>query len=120
MAHRTHRPRNKMKTSNRGRKPGPFPAGWHYKEPMLHEQHIAFLRQKAQAKFRNEPWDLTIEEYFKLWTPELWVQRGRKATDLCMIRIDTNLAWRTDNVEIVERYYQLTVVQGKIPKRKQG
>jgi hypothetical protein len=109
-----------MKTSNRGRKPGPFPAGWHYKEPMLHEQHIAFLRQKAQAKFRNEPWDLTIEEYFKLWTPELWVQRGRKATDLCMIRIDTNLAWRTDNVEIVERYYQLTVVQGKIPRRKQG
>jgi hypothetical protein len=30
-----------------------------------HDQHWAYLRKKAQAKFRGEAWTLTIDEWFK-------------------------------------------------------
>lgn len=85
----------------------PFLKGRKYKDEMEHAKHWAFLRQRAQAKFRKEEWTLTIEEYFLLWTNDLWVQRGRQPEKLCMIRDDVEKPWSMDNCLIVSRYQQL-------------
>ena len=78
----------------------------HYQDPELHEQHIAFLRARCQAKFRKEGWDLTIEQFFELWKGS-WNKRGRSKESLVMARKDLTESWSWNNVEIITRYDQL-------------
>jgi hypothetical protein len=80
---------------------------WKYPEQTDHERHVAFLKARSQAAYRSEPWTLTIEEFFYLWPKESWRLRGRKPDELCMIRLDRELAWSIDNCMIVSRYAQL-------------
>jgi hypothetical protein len=94
-----------------GRNKGSAPWAWIHKDPFDHVRHNAWLKAKAQAAFRNEPWHLTIEDWFTIWTPELWQRRGRGTNDVCMVRIDTDLGFTVDNVKIVERYFQ--IIRGK-------
>lgn len=89
------------------RRPGPYLEGRKFQDLIDHERHIQYCRRKAQANFRNEGWDMTIEEYFELWTRELWPQRGRKRDDLVMIRRDVEKPWSRENCCIVTRYQQL-------------
>lgn len=77
-----------------------------YYDQDLHEKHIAFLRARAQANFRKEGWELTIEDYFELWSKD-WACRGRARNDLVLTRRDHKLSWTRDNVEVVTRYEQL-------------
>jgi hypothetical protein len=53
-----------------GRPSGPFINGRMYKDDIGHSKHWAFLRQRAQANYRNEGWEFTIEEYFNFWTDD--------------------------------------------------
>ena len=85
----------------------PFIQGRKYKNEIEHAKHWGYLRQKAQANFRKEGWDMTIEEYFDLWRDDLWVQRGRQPENLCMIREDVEKPWSKSNCLIVSRYQQL-------------
>jgi hypothetical protein len=101
-----------------GRPRGPFLPTRTYKDELDHQRHRAFLRQRAQANYRNEGWTITIEEYFILWRPELWTQRGRGRHDLCMIRPDVEKAWSLDNCQVVVRYQQLC--RGKQMKKIKG
>jgi hypothetical protein len=77
-----------------------------YHDQDRHEQHIAFLRARAQANFRKESWQLTIEDYFRLWSED-WYERGRARDSKVLARIDFEQGWTLDNVEITTRYEQL-------------
>jgi hypothetical protein len=77
-----------------------------YHDPLLHAQHIAFLRARAQARYRKEPWELSLDHYFALWQG-CWEQRGRSRNSLVLARIDLEGGWTIDNVEITTRYEQL-------------
>ena len=72
-------------------------------DPVTHDIYYAWLKHKAQARFRNEEHDLTWEEWQAIWTPDNWAQRGRRATDLCLSRIDHLGPWTASNVQLVER-----------------
>lgn len=72
------------------------------------EKRVAWLRMKAQAKYRKEEFNLTWEDFYTLWRDELWVQRGMESNQLAMTRIDHTGAWSVDNVKIVERYEHLS------------
>jgi hypothetical protein len=93
---------------------GPFMKGRKYQDEIQHKKHWGFLRQKAQAKFRGEGWDMTIDEFFEIWPDELWAKRGRSPDNYCMVRVDIEKPWSLDNCVIVIRYQQL--VRGKNPR----
>jgi hypothetical protein len=77
-----------------------------YYDQDLHEKHIAFLRARAQANFRKEGWDLTIDNYFDLWSTD-WNLRGRARNAKVLSRKDFEKGWTLENVEIITRYEQL-------------
>lgn len=81
-----------------------------YKDQFLHDCNLAFVRSRAQARFRNEPWDLTLEQYMVFWRDEdRWGQRGRKPHDLVLTRLDPDEAWDKDNCCIITRQQQLEI-----------
>jgi hypothetical protein len=81
-----------------------------YKDPIDRQKHYAFLKAKAQAKLRDEPFEITIEQYMTLWTHKLWKQRGRSSSSLSWTRIKPNLPWTISNVIIMSRSDQLRYV----------
>jgi hypothetical protein len=95
---------------------GPFIKGRMYKDDIGHSKHWAFLRQRAQANYRGEGGEFTIEEYFAFWPDDQWLCRGRAQQDLCMIRKDVERPWSKDNCVIIVRYQQL--VRNKKPRKQ--
>lgn len=93
---------------------GPFIAGRKFKDLIEHEKHLAFLKARAQANFRQEGWLMTLEEFFEIWRDDLWANRGRGADKYCMVRVDVEKPWAIDNCIIVLRYQQL--VRNKRPR----
>jgi len=82
----------------------PRPQCWKFSDPFDHVRHNAWLKMKSQADFRKEPWELSVEDFFKLWpTQEIWGQRGRASHNLCASRIDDEKPWSAENVELVTR-----------------
>ena len=73
-----------------------------YPTDKLRAMHRGYLVHRCQARFRNEPYDLTEQEYFDIWQAH-WAQRGRAKDQLTMTRIDESLGWSSDNVEIMTR-----------------
>lgn len=67
-----------------------------------HQMYTPWMMARAQANFRGEVWDLTFEEFFKLWDGH-WEQRGREVTDLCMSRKDWKKPWDKKNCVIITR-----------------
>ena len=61
-----------------------------------------FARQKAQAKYRGESWNIDWDQWWGLWEP-YWDLRGRTITDYCMRQIDPNGGWDMPNVEMCDR-----------------
>lgn len=72
--------------------------------PRIHDrlEKLAFSRQRAQARFKGEPWQLTFEEWWELWQPH-WHLRGNAPTSMNMIRRDTEKGWYWDNVQVTVR-----------------
>ena len=66
------------------------------------EQRVGWLRMKAQAKFRNEPFEITWEDYLKIWEGR-WHQRGSSRESYTLQRIDWKGGWTLNNVHIVSR-----------------
>ena len=86
----------------RGRNPDP--EAWQSGPcPIQHDKHYGYLKHKAQANYRGEAYSLSQEEWFELWTNELWLQRGRSADSLCLQQQNPKLGWHLNNVEIVPR-----------------
>lgn len=61
----------------------------------------------AQAKRRNEIYELSCEDWAALWFPDgtrdLWEKRGRETGDLVLARVDITGPWTRDNSRIVTR-----------------
>lgn len=91
--------------SSKGKARGPEPQRWCTgPDPVRHEQYTAFLKARAQARFRKEGWELTFEQFEFLWNQDAsWPQRGRGADDLLMTRRDFSKAWSFDNCYIMLR-----------------
>lgn len=70
-----------------------------------HSMYIPFLKMRAQAKFRNEPFELEFEEFYNLWNGS-WHKRGRGAEDLVCARIDWQIGWSLDNIYLITRAEQ--------------
>lgn len=91
---------------------------WMYKDPKVHKKHLPFLRARAQAHFRKEQWDLTMDDWCEIWTDEAWANRGRGSNQTALTRIDLNQGWTRDNVELLTRSQQLKRHPNKLRSRK--
>jgi hypothetical protein len=74
-----------------------------FERPIDREKHMGFLKNRVQSRFRKEPWDLTIEQYFLLWPDDLWQQRGRLGHQLVLTRSNIDLPWTLSNCVICTR-----------------
>ena len=80
-------------------RPGAWATG---PDPVKHEMYMPYLRAKAQAKFRNEPWNLLFDDYHQLWLGK-WDQRGQQGHQLCLTREDIDGAWTKSNCFLITR-----------------
>jgi len=85
---------------------GPRPHLRQYPDPLEHKMYYAFLRMRAQAKFRSEMFKLTFEDFQELWG-DRFEQRGRRAESLVLTKRDLAGIWERDNVHIINRQEQL-------------
>lgn len=75
-----------------------------YTDGFTNARRLAWLRSSAQARFRNEAWSLTFDEFCHFWSSEnLWARRGRSTQDLVLTRIDVSQGWTTANCVIITR-----------------
>jgi hypothetical protein len=81
---------------------GPRPHVWKVKGEIPHAQYLAWLKMKAQADFRGEPWQFAFEDFQQVWSA-FWNRRGRGSEDYCLTRTDIDLPWHVNNVECVPR-----------------
>lgn len=64
----------------------------------------AYACAKAQAKYRGEPWNFTMESWLKIWDDAgAWDSKGSNLGKLCMSRRDLTLPWEPANVDLVTR-----------------
>lgn len=69
------------------------------------QNRLSYCRMRAQAKYRGEAWDLTWDEYKEIWDGK-WHLRGTTKESYVLTKIDQELAWTVDNVEICPRLEQ--------------
>jgi len=65
--------------------------------------HYAYHKHKAQARYRKEEYNISLEEWMDLWTEDDWFRRGRSSDSICLIRTDDELPWSPDNVHLGTR-----------------
>ena len=68
----------------------------------LQRKRNIFHRQRAQAKYRGEVWNIDFEQWWGLWEP-YWDLRGRRPSDYCIRQLDNDFGWEMHNLEICER-----------------
>mgnify|MGYP003654018485 CR=1 FL=1 len=100
------------KTSNRGRpgRPrGQYPNNWCSGPDLVdHDKFIKWHKHRSQARFRQEPHEITFAEWLDIWRDPLdWFNRGTAVDAVCLVMLDYDLGWHKDNVEIVTRAEQL-------------
>lgn len=66
---------------------------------ILKEMRLAWNRMRAQAKYRNETWDIPWEMFLELWEGK-WHMRGTCKGSYALNRIDWDSAWSVSNVTI--------------------
>lgn len=58
--------------------------------------------QKANAKRRGIPWELTFEEWWDIWQQSgQWPNRGQDSSQFCMARKHDLGPYSVDNVKII-------------------
>jgi hypothetical protein len=91
---------NKVKGTRRRQTPETWISG---PDPIEHEKYYAWLKHRAQAKFRNEEHTLTWEDWQTLWPTDLFLKRGRGVDDLCVSIVNLEHGWHIWNVTICTR-----------------
>ena len=71
-------------------------------DPVKHARYPIWQQQRNQAQFRGEPWELDFATWYEIWDP-YWSVRGRNLGHYCMSRLDWDLGWSPDNVQIITR-----------------
>jgi hypothetical protein len=82
---------------------GPRPHVWRSGPDLEeHRKYRAFIQHRNQSQFRNEPWEITWEQYKELWR-DRWHQRGRTRDTYCLTRINYDLPWSVSNCDVITR-----------------
>jgi hypothetical protein len=71
-----------------------------HQDPVMHDKYYAYLKHRCQAKYRGERYQLTWQDWCKIWTPALWAKRGRKPRSVRLTQIDQTLGWSIKNCKI--------------------
>lgn len=89
-----------------GRRLGPYPHLWKSgPDEINHKLFTDCQRARAQAWYRGEEWFITEEEYIRIWRQDdRYLKKGRTIDSLCMSKIDYELPWHIDNVQIMSRH----------------
>lgn len=103
-AHNTNRYVGTARGPGRAADRAKWPTG---PDPLRRDKYYAWLKHRAQAKFRNEPHTLTWDFWESVWPDHVWLKRGRGADDLCLAREDFLDGWHDYNVDIVTRRISL-------------
>lgn len=98
----------------------PRPETRKYIDPYYHVRNVPYLRQKAQAIFRGEIWNITFLEWCSFWTEDLWNKRGKSSDNVCMTRIDYTKPWTADNVKVVTRNSQIKEALNQPGRKRRG
>ena len=98
---------------------GPRPHVWKVQGEIPHAQYLAWLKMKAQAAFRGEPWQFAFEEFQAAWG-DLWQLRGRGKDDYCLTRCDIQTPWALNNVECIPRIEHLRNGQKRKKEMRQN
>jgi len=61
-----------------------------------------FLMAKAQAKHRDELWELDFEDYWTFWNGYT-DRRGKKAEEYQLMRMDEKQPWHRNNCVLQQR-----------------
>jgi hypothetical protein len=70
-------------------------------DPWHRQLRYKFLRARAQAKFWNQEWQLTWDEYLEIMRSN--TNHGRDMDNINLCRKDTDGAWSRDNCELIPR-----------------
>ena len=82
------------------RQRGPRPHIWKYgPDPARKRLHLAFMRSKAQAKFRSETWAMDFYDFEKRWAGR-YAETGIASSSPIMARRDPMGPWSLDNTEL--------------------
>lgn len=100
-------PKNSFSKLGRPRKI--FPDNWCTgPDPLRHEMYYAWQKHRSQANYRKEPYDLSWEDWEKIWqNTTLFLNRGRKPDDMTLTREDPDGAWTLSNCIVITRLEQL-------------
>lgn len=93
-------------------------------DPVEHDKYYAWLKHRSQARFRGEEYNLTWQDWSRLWGLDKWLSRGRSSECYTMYRLNSTVPWHKDNVVIClvrdkGKYYQPDRPAGGRPKGKQ-
>lgn len=103
-----------------GRKIGPYPHIWKSgPDAVDHKLYTDCQRARAQAWYRGEDWFITEQEYIDLWRQDdRYQKKGRTIESLCMSKIDYELPWTVDNVQIMSRHEHFLQCSKKQRRRR--
>lgn len=68
------------------------------------EMRLDYHRMKAQAKFRNETFELTLEDYVLIWGGADYSNRGNGWNKIHLGRTDEFLPWSLTNCKLMMGY----------------
>ena len=92
-----------------------------YPDEFTQERRLAWVRSRNQARFRDEEWNLSFEEFCSIWSdPAAWSRRGRKGDDLVLTRRNHRGPWNTANVKIISRLNQIRITHAITAGRDYG
>ena len=84
---------------------------------MKNKMRLRWLRHKAQAKHRGEPYEFTYESWRAVWQVSgKQDEMGRLRHHYTMVRRDPTQAWSADNVKIMKRSQHHTRRETKYTK----
>lgn len=84
-----------------------------FNDPVLAKRHLYYIKSANQARFRKEEWQLTEEQWNKIWTLDRFHKLGRSSDDLCLTRITSEGPWSWDNVMVISRSLHLRIKNRK-------
>ena len=106
-------------TGRSGRGTGPRPHTWIAgTDPVRHDQYNAWLKARSQAWFRKEIWEITFEQWVKLWGV-LWPMRGRHRHCVMLMKQRWQEPWSMTNAHLVNRD-QFHQAQARIKQQRKA
>lgn len=69
----------------------------------VRNKYYAYLKHRAQCRYRKEDYSLTFDDWNTLWPDHLWKQRGRGVDAMCLNRVHYQFGWHLENCIVTTR-----------------